>query len=586
MSGVVTGKESDKIKEAQFLCSDESDEMQEILSEEKQQVQGSKLEGGQLIPRYGLLSLEAQNTPMYVYDHPALKKITNTAFTDGLHVFVYAGFMRALVKEEDESKGNESGVVPLVLHELMHKLLGHTHRLTQFPKDIANKAEDLVINSKLQLSFPSMTWCKTIRELGLGFKASEAEKYATLAEETVARQLLAERDKKKQQEGSEGKESKESKDSKSGDGDSNGKGKSKEQKGGGKGQGGKGGSSSDGQGDSGSPSDGQGENGDEEWSDMHTMPLEDLIKTLEDAGLQSVLDKLQLPSSDAIEEIAKIEENAQMKQIENIEKAAAQKSAMGGKYPGGHIVDAATERIRGLTEGKLEWKLGLKEWILGGGMRFRQNDDEADQLFYVTGDDMGLDNEIYLGSQIPHSPEETVLCLVDTSGSVWGESSNKTMLKSFLSEILTLKKGVSGVTDTASEVIVIAADTVIRGQPIVIDESNVDEMMENGINIAGSGGTNLAHSLKMALNLEMFKDKKIKSVVYFTDLCDTPPSKKDFEEWIGKISIAFITTPHMMQDEFIKGVKDFARVYPIEEGVVIDLTEDALSQPVTRSKIR
>lgn len=589
MSGVVKEEKNVEGQET-YLCSDENDDMADEIRDVMQFVLGTKLENGIPIPRYGLLSLEAAITPVYVYDHPAFLKVTNTAFTDGVHVFVYAGFLRKLVEEENESKGTEYGAEPLLLHELMHKLLGHTHRLGQFPKDIANKAEDLVINSKLQLSFPQMKWTKTISELGLGFKPSEAEKYATMAEETIARQLMADEDKKKQQ------QQQQQKGQGGGQGQKNQQGQGGQQQGnqqGGQQQGqqpGQGqGQPQDGQGGGqpqggqqpgqkgGQPQQGQGsQQGGEEWSDMHTIPLEELIRICEENGLQNILDKLELPGSDQIEDIAKIEENVQMKQIENIQKAAAQKNALGGKYPGAHIVDAAAERIKGLTEGKLDWKLGLKEWILGQGMKFRNSDEEPDLLYYVDGDEMGLDNEIYIGSPLPHSPEEVVLCLVDTSGSM-----DQKILKQCLSEVLTLKKGVSGVSDTASEVILLSADTVLRGEPIIIDENNVDQLLADGVNIFGRGGTDLGRSLKAALKLEILKDKKISSVLYFTDLCDTPPVQADFQEAIDKgIQLAFVTAPHTYSEEFAKAVKGFARVYPIEEGITVDLTENAMDQPV------
>ncbi len=542
-------------QEEQYLCSDINDDMAEVMVELKKYMGGTKLEQGYMLPRYGLLSLKAAITPMYVYDHPSLEKITNTAFTDGVHIFVCAKFLRKLVEEEENSKNTEFGCEPLLMHEIMHMLLGHTHRLRMFPKDIANKAEDLVINSKLQLGFPTMKWTKTISELGLGFKASEAEKYAVLSEETVARMLMADEDKTKKKSDSKG----------------DGKGQ-------GQGQGQKGQKGQQGQNGKGDPSSGEGggEGGEEEWSDMHTVTLQELIETLQEAGLDNVLEKLELPTADCVEEIAKIEENTLLKDIECIEKAAAQKAALGGKYPGGHIVDAAAERIKGLTDGKLEWKLGLREWILGGGMRFKHFEDEADQIYYLDASEMGLSDQIYLGSPVPHSPEEVVLCLIDTSGSV-----DQKMLRAFISEVLTLKKGVSGVSDTASQVILLSADTVLRGQAVEIDDSNVDELMDSGVNVFGRGGTDLAGSLDMAMNLELIKTKKIASVVYLTDLCDTPPPMSRYEKYLEKgIKFAFVTLPNTYSEEFAKAVKDYARVYAIEDGATVDLSEEALSQPV------
>lgn len=544
-----------EVQEQEYLCSDANDDMAEVMVQLKKVMSGTKIEQGYVLPRYGLLSLKSANTPMYVYDHPALMKITNTAFTDGVHIFVCAKFLRKLVEEEEAAKGVENGCEPLIMHELMHMLLGHTQRLRQFPRDIANKATDLVINSKLQLGFPGMRWSKTISELGLGFKASEAEKYAPLAEETVARMLIAEQDKNKDKK-DQGKGPKQK-----GQGQNQGKGQ--------KGEKGEGGEKGDQAGEG-------GEGGEEEWSDTHTITLEDLIKTLEEAGLEHILETLELPTSDKQEEIAKIEENTALKDIECIEKAAAQKQAVGGKYPGAHIVDAAAERIRGLTEGKLQWKLGLREWILGGGMRFKYFEDEADQLYYLNPTDMGLTDEIYVGSPVPHSPEETVLCLIDTSGSV-----DQKMLRAFIAEVLTLQKGVSGVSDTASKVILLSADTVLRGHPVEITDENVDDMLAQGVEVFGRGGTNLAGSLHAAMKLDLIKTQKIASVVYLTDLCDVPPPKAAFVEYLDKgIKFAYLTLPHTMSEEFAKQVKDYARVYAIEEGTEVNLTDSALDEPV------
>lgn len=540
------------------LCSDASDDMAEVMSDLKQIMGGTIIEQGIVLPRYGLLSLKAANTPMYVYDHPAFEKVTNTAFTDGVHIFVCAKFLRKLVEEEEASSMTEYGAEPLIMHELMHMLLGHVTRqsLKMFPPDISNKATDLVINSKLELAF-KMKWVKTLNEVGLGFKAGDAEKYGTLSEETVARKLMAELDdptKKKKKDPKDGNKGQ-------------------------KGQGGGGGSS---QGQKGSGGDNEsGDGGDqngksEEWSDTHTIELEDLIKILEENGLEHIKEILELPDSDNMEEIAKIEENITLKDIECIEKAAAQKSQVGGKYPGSHIVDAAAERIRGLTEGKLGWKLGLKEWILGSGMNFRNSEEEADMLYHLEPKDMGLGDPIYIGSPIPHAPEEAILCLIDTSGSV-----DPKMMKDFLSEVLTLKKGASGVSDTASKVILLSADTVLRGEALEITEENVDQLLEQGVNVFGRGGTDLANSLDQASNLDLVKANKVTSVVYFTDLCDIPPPKARFQKYIDKgTQFAYVTTPHMMSEEFAKGVKDYARVYVIEEGTEVDLTENSLENPV------
>ena len=41
-----------------------------------------------------------------------------------------------------------------------------------------------------------------------------------------------------------------------------------------------------------------------------------------------------------------------------------------------------------------------------------------------------------------------------------------------------------------------------------------------------------------------------------------------------------------MSEEFAKAVKDFARVYPIEDGIEVDLTADHLQTPLNTRKTK
>ena len=539
----------------------ENDEIADQIQDLKLWVSGDKMESGFLVPRFGLLSLKMRNTPMYAYDHPALMNISNTAFTDGVHIFISADFLRQLNKEEDATKGMEQGAVPLILHELMHMLMNHNRRLRQFPKDIANQAEDLSINAKLQSGFPEIRWVPSLREVGLSFRQGDVERYAKLAEETIARELMENQKKNKDQNQQQQQQQK-------GQGQGQGQGQSQGQKGQKGGQ---------------QQQDQNGQGGQDQqdggWDDNHTVPLEELIETLQQNNLGHILDKLDLPqSADDVEKIGEIEEQVRLKDIDAIQKAAAQKAQMGGKYPGAHIVDSCAELVKGFTEGKLQWKLGLKSFMFGDGMRFRYTEAEASDIFYVEPALMNIADPIYIGADLPHKPEEIVLCLIDTSGSV-----DNNQLKAFLSEIFNLKRENAGVGDTASEVIVISADTVVRGDAIEITEDNCDELLEKGVGLHGRGGTDLANDLRQTMKLPMFEEKKISAVVFFTDLCDTPPKKADFP---SNLPLCFVTLPHTMSEEFARAVKDFARVYPIEDGIVVDLTDEHMSTPINTRKTK
>lgn len=551
---------------------------------------------GIMLPRFGVLSLLLRSTPCFVYGHPALKKLCQTAFTDGLHVFISDTLFQNLYEEEEASKGKQEGLVPLMMHELMHKLFNHVGRLNAFPPDIANIATDLSINTRLREGFPDIEWVPTLREGGLGFKEGDKEKYLGLSEESIARDLMQQRlaQQRKQQ----------------------------QQQGGGKGQKGQPqpgqgqpGQPQQGQGQSGQPQQGQGQKGQPQQGqsqggqsdpngggqpdpngqngqggndpsdvfggdgDNHMVDLEDLIKTMEEAGdLQGALEKLGLPPSSEVEKIGQLQEEADMRRVEAVERAASQMSQNGGKYPGSHIVDCAADVVRGFTRGKLTWRLLIQEALLGEGMRYKGSMEEPSSLYYSTEAAELLGIEPYLPVELPFKPQSTVLCLIDTSGSV-----NDADIKAFLSEIFELKTASNGFSDGASEVIILSADTVLRGEPIEITDTNAEELMQKGVKVFGRGGTDLGHSLAQAVKLPLFQDKNIRSVVYFTDLFDTPPQYKDLGLPHDDVSVVYIAAPSTHSQhvaEFAKAVANYARVAEINEGTEVDLSENSMDMPV------
>lgn len=516
------------------------------------------------MPRFGVLTLISRQTPMYVYGHPALSKLCKTAFTDGMHVFIHQDFYDKLLADVRESRGAEQGIEPLILHELMHKMFNHVGRLRQFPKQLANKAADLSINTKLRSAFPEIEWSKSLRETGLGFKVGDIEKYLPMSEESIARELLNEEIKeqqKKQQKQQQGQ----------GQGQQ-GQGKGKPQKG----QGNPG---------QGNPSQG-GDQGDQEDQDFggddddHLIDLKDVIEALEEAGLEDAKKMLNLPDSDDIEEIGRVQEEAQERQHEAMQQAVAQSRQCDGKYPGQHIVDAAEEYLKGFGKGKLSWKLALRELILGEGMKFRSSFEVPSDIAYVQEVEDELGTPLYLPVELAHKAEECVLVLIDTSGSV-----SEADLRAFLTEIFELKTASENMGDNASEVLVIAADTVMRGEILEITDDNVDELMSQGVKMFGRGGTDLGHSLKTAMQLPVMKEKNIRSVIYCTDLYDTPPRYADLGVPDGT-SIVYVAAPSTHSphiEEFARAVESYARVVPIREGLEVDL-EDTQGMSVSQTK--
>jgi hypothetical protein len=89
----------------------------------------------------------------------------------------------------------------------------------------------------------------------------------------------------------------------------------------------------------------------------------------------------------------------------------------------------------------------------------------------------------------------------------------------------------------------------------------------------------------------LFQDKNIRSVVYFTDLFDSPPQYKDLGLPTDDVSVVYIAAPSTHSQhvaEFAKAVANYARVAEINEGTEVDLSETSLDMPVdpTSSKKR
>lgn len=520
-----------------------------------------------LVPRFGILTMLAENTPIIVYDHPAFKEIANTAFTDGNHIFVDADFMRKLMNQEIDSNQTESGVVFLLLHELMHKLYLHVDRLKGFDPRMANIAEDYVINGKLVTNFGLLP-VPLLRETGVGMTPEDANKYSSLSEETVAEMLLQkerQRNKNKKDGEEEGDENgndggPSQSQSGSGQGQGKGKGKGKGEKGG---KGGQGGEDSEGE-----PTDDDGN----EYSPIHHISQKELSEILEREGLsESVGDRLNIPKPHDVEGLAKKKEKGKMQITDAIQNAIAENGRLNGQMPGGHIAEEAAMLIDGLNKGSLTWKMKIQEVVLGGGMKESRSEEMPNDMFFLDDNalgpaELGL-NQIYLPGRVPAQSDEVVLMLVDSSGSTGMDG----MREAFISEAVGMQDA-SVNNETAKEVIIWSADTRLRGEPQSITRANMQEFLKSGVKMFGNGGTDFARCLHDAVNHPLMKRKKITNVIYFTDCCDNPPNRADYAEFLdngGKLT--WITTPGMWNEAFNKGVEGWSSVYVIERGTVVDL---------------
>jgi hypothetical protein len=586
----------DGIPQEEWVPKEESiiaspDDTFEYLTDIVDDISGNIMVQGIAVPKYGLPSMKARSVPMYVYgaDCKPFMEISNTGFSDGRYIFVSSLWLRHLAASEEKS--GDMATTPWVMHHLMHLLRNHTRRLTNFEPDIAEKAKDMSINMDIQQAY-GREWAGATQEgknmvfnkvlfSEPGFDKKDIERFNGKAEETIARVLASEKAAEKlnsqiNQQPGNGQPQPGNGQPQPGNGQpqpGNGQpqpGNGQPQPGNGQPQPGNGQPQGQQKSGKGGKQDGSGNNG--PWDPAHSIPMEDFAKVLEkNSDLTSLKDTLGIPDSDDLDGIGEIEEKSRLKDRQDIQKAMEQKAALGGKYPGGHIVDSEAERVKASHEGKLNFKLGIRQFIAGQGRQYQETYETPGILSFVEGSDMGLGDQeaIYMPEMIPAQPDAVGIVLLDTSGSV-----DPVLLGKFLTEVMWLKRN-NGEGDTASEIHVYSADTCLRGEPEQITEENMDEMISKGVQVYGRGGTDFSTPLKQLMGTKIMKERKIAFVLYFTDLCASIPKKQDFP---ADIPVAFICTPNDYSIEFARGVKDWAPVYAIEDGVEVDLTEDGFNK--------
>lgn len=514
------------------------------------------------------------------------------------------------------------GVIPLLLHEECHILEDDVYRLREYDPLLANIAQDLLHNTSLQIQFPEIVWVDYLREIGYGFKPEDM-RYAKMSEEQIAEELY---NKKKEEEDissklkkgtnsdseGEGEKSKDSKnenkakqnsdslnkqnsksnDSKKEENKSEDNGKSEKNKDGKESEKDDSLSNDNKQGKSNSNSDknnknkesgnnsssdskeekGKGQKGNP--SPIHTRTPKEVHEVLKEAGLQAVAEKLGYPSEDKTE--AEMEEIYEKMKTDHedlkertIQDAITEQSdsKTGSKYPGGPMLTSARQRMKAKTKGKLNWKEFIIKQIWATGMKQKHYEDLPNDLYYVEEIEELLGMRLYEGTPLSIKSDDTILFLIDTSMSM-----TKKILQEVVNECVSYKRAAS-FSESAREVVIISADTSLKGLPVVINDSNIDEIVEEGFELNGRGGTNLAKCIMQAIKSDEMKNKKIKSIVYFTDLGDSPPLLKTLD--LPKdVSFTYIATGDYrgLINGFRKKVEDYATVIPLIEGQEVDMT--------------
>ena len=300
----------------------------------------------------------------------------------------------------------------------------------------------------------------------------------------------------------------------------------------------------------------------------HVMDTKDLVDTLKAAGVsEESLEKLGYDDLDKLgEEIGHAKDGV----AAAINKATEDQMKVGSRYPGGHLLNYAKAQMLDFFTPILTWEMTVKKLMEAMGKGQRYDPLEAWTIYHVDAADMGYshqDDVPFMGSMVPGRQVKPLLgCLYDTSGSV-----DDAMLKRFVSEGINMSRKMS--RGGAPDVIHVSADTVARGDPIVITEKNYKGVLSQGFSYGGRGGTNFQASIenffelvKPGSKLKEMRGRQIEALVYFTDTGDSPPDpkrllQKAYECGMKKLpTIIFVAPKETYEDGFRKAIEGWASI--------------------------
>ncbi|MEM8660333.1 MAG: VWA-like domain-containing protein [Pseudomonadota bacterium] len=483
------------------------------------------------LPRYGVLSILARRVPFHLYDHIALTRLCDTAFTDGIHVFVNTGFFAELMQEPhfDRLLEKQQPVVLVLLHELAHILFRHHARLPPMaPPLLWAIACDIAINSRLLQSYPNLDGGELF-DGAWGTKPEERLFYRGQSEEHILHGLW------EQPEADAARFVQQLKKSLADSGDSQ-------------------------------APDKLDQRGQRQDIHRHLVSPEELAKSLNEHGLQHVREHLKLPNPHDKPAYQDLQAVSELQLLADLDKAKEIRDLhpTGSAMAGDHLEAASSHWVDNRYRGKLEWKNLLRDLVVGEGIHYEHCDEIPSDIYYVSPDQMGLDAPVFVGSPTPASPSGNVICIVDTSGSI----SNST-LQIFVGELTGLIEQESG---KLNHVYLTSADTSFRGDMMTFSKYDLLDVPERLL-LHGRGGTDIARVINEALTWAeqqmQYTDGELQAVIYFTDLLDRPPAIEDLPSDMPKI--LFLSPPSPFVDQFRARVESFATVAEIRDGTVIDL---------------
>jgi len=483
------------------------------------------------LPRFGILSVLARRTPFHLYDHKALVGLCSTAFTDGIQIFVNTEFFKSQIPSAhiERINSHHHSMILILLHELSHILFRHHTRMPpQAPPLLWSIATDIAINIRLLKSY-NFLQPGDIFESAWGTRPEEIKRYGDSSEEhilfdlwddplEVAVPFVEELKNTLKESGS--------------------KPVSKE----------------------------QDERGNIQDIHRHMINADELAEVLESNNLGHIRQRLKMPDPNDKPAYQELNVVSQLNLSADIQTASdvRRNTPSGGLMKGDHLETAYAESVNDQTAAHLSWKTRLNNLILGNGTHYQHCDEMPDDIYYVLPEQMGLNSPLYIGSPIPASPSNNIVCIIDTSGSV-----SKDMLQNFVGEISNL---VTLESNNINQLYMFAADTTVRGSILEFSQDECLALPDN-IELEGRGGTDIARVLKevftWADSKDDFKQEDFHTLIYFSDLIDKPPLRASLPEKLP--NIIFLSPPSIQIKSFKRAVEDFAEVAEIREGTIIDL---------------
>lgn len=551
------------------LLSQENGYLQDRINQTIPFCVGEVTRDGFMVPRYGVLSLMLGKMPVYVYDN---EEFTNyigcrTGFTDFIHIWLHADFIRDCFNEDDK-KGTDNDIF-LLLHEVSHALLNHHQRAMEFDARSRNIGFDKFINAMLQKDYCGQSGLVAgeVLRIGVGFEDGY-ERYLEMSEEQIVREVFREQQNNPpppSKGGGQGPNTQGQQGGQQPTGNAprlpgmnkpNAAGQQPNGTQPGQGQPGQDGQQGQQPGDQGSgQGSGQGLNGQD---DNHIPDLNKLREALEAAGLGHVIEIVDIPRD--AESAAKAMEEQDLKIGGEISKVRDMVKN-GAPVPGAHVNAVAFERYKEFHKPKVTFKGTVAKMVYGNGMKSAPTNDVPSKLvpaYRMAG------QRIYMGTRVPVKPDGVLLCLLDTSGSMSGEEIHKS-----LSEIVGV---VSRNPSTAPTVLVGFADTRLRGELLELNKKTLPGIVKKGIDAMGRGGTDLHHCIDDAYEHPKVKEAiakgKLMGTIYFSDLGDRVPQMKHPKPFV------YMATPGTYNDHFANEAKRWgAETFSMGEKMEVNLSK-------------